>query len=440
MRFNPFISIFLGFITYLILYGICFSWFHIKSTVGLVLYLIFFIIGGFLATYFAKKRKIRYGLYEGIPLIIFTNMFHLTLERIIFSIILILSLSSIGGFLGMLTEKNNRKSFNKRLYRFNPYITMFLMLFITIPFFMGLSYLSSLQHIYFINFTFIFLFFIFLGGLIVAWFSKENKIKHSLYYGLILSIVLFAMWKGYFFKYSFFLILMLISAIVGGIIAENEEDTIKNLLNNKFQEEYKKFFVKLFNRNKMFIITSSAIFFVSVLIGGIGTLLSSNFSHSMINLYYYYTSGHNEPLTTFSIFLNNSTNIILICYIGGISFGIISIFNLVRVSLVFGFISVKDPIDTIFYILPHGIFELSGIIIATAAGFKLLITAMNIIGGGLHIKRDKPLTGQINSILRANYLKFRDSLILFIIAIILIFIAAIIEANISIPLAEHVIS
>ena len=246
--------------------------------------------------------------------------------------------------------------------------------------------------------------------------------------------------KDIFFKYSFFLILILISVIVGGVIAENEEDTIKNLSNNKFQGENKNYFVKLFNRNKMFIIASSAIFFVSVFIGGIGTLLSSNFSHSMINLYYYYTSGHNEPLTTFSIFLNNSTNIILICYIGGISFGIISIFDLVRVALVFGFISVKDPIDTIFYILPHGIFELSGIIIATAAGFKLLITAMNIIGGGLHIKRDKPITGQISSILRANYLKFRDSLILFIIAIILIFIAAIIEANISIPLAEHMIS
>lgn len=145
-------------------------------------------------------------------------------------------------------------------------------------------------------------------------------------------------------------------------------------------------------------------------------------------------------MTTLSIFLNNSTNIILIYYIGGISFGIISIFHLVRDALVFRFISVNDPIDTIFYILPHGIFEFSGIIIATAAGFKLLITAMNIIGGGLHIKKDRALARQINSILRANYLKFRDSLILFIIAIILIFIAAIIEANISIPLAEHVIS
>lgn len=77
---------------------------------------------------------------------------------------------------------------------------------------------------------------------------------------------------------------MPLSAIIGGVIAENEEDTIKKLLHNKFLGEYKNFFIGLFNRNKMFIIASSALFFHQYL--GICTLLSGNFSHSMINLFY----------------------------------------------------------------------------------------------------------------------------------------------------------
>jgi uncharacterized membrane protein SpoIIM required for sporulation len=39
-----------------------------------------------------------------------------------------------------------------------------------------------------------------------------------------------------------------------------------------------------------------------------------------------------------------------------------------------------------------------------------------------------------------NYLKFKDSVILLVIAIFLLFIAAIIEANITAPLAHYILS
>jgi len=110
---------------------------------------------------------------------------------------------------------------------------------------------------------------------------------------------------------------------------------------------------------------------------------------------------------------------------------------LVFIGLINGFQFVKYPFLLV-YILPHGIFEISSYIIATAAGFKLLSTALHIIWGLLHIRRSTPLVEQINKVFGGNYLRFRDSLILFVIAIVLLFIAAIIEANVSMKLGNYI--
>jgi len=52
----------------------------------------------------------------------------------------------------------------------------------------------------------------------------------------------------------------------------------------------------------------------------------------------------------------------------------------------------------------------------------------------LHIERNKSKITQISRILDANNSRFRDSIILFLISVIVLFIAAIIAANITIPL------
>ena len=63
-----------------------------------------------------------------------------------------------------------------------------------------------------------------------------------------------------------------------------------------------------------------------------------------------------------------------------------------------------------------------------------------MIRDSIGIQNDIPINDQINKVLDVNYLKFKDSVILLVIAIFLLFIAAIIEANITAPLAHYILS
>ena len=110
MRFHPVVSIILGFVVLIILDLIVFLWLNIDSIAGFIIYFLSFIIGGFLAMYFAREKKIRYILYSLIPVIIvlfFLNQFFSGLVAVIFM--------SIGGLLGKITYKDIRDiRFNTR--------------------------------------------------------------------------------------------------------------------------------------------------------------------------------------------------------------------------------------------------------------------------------------------------------------------------------------
>ncbi len=73
-------------------------------------------------------------------------------------------------------------------------------------------------------------------------------------------------------------------------------------------------------------------------------------------------------------------------------------------------------------ILPHGIFEIPAIIIAGAAGFKIPYEIVRYLAG----KKDQPLTKQ----------DIKEYLALALISIILIVIAAWIEANVTLQIAK----
>ena len=66
MRFHHVVSIIFGFIVFAILSLIAFFVFGLKTEIGNFLSFLSIFIAGFVATFFAKDRKIRYGIYEGI--------------------------------------------------------------------------------------------------------------------------------------------------------------------------------------------------------------------------------------------------------------------------------------------------------------------------------------------------------------------------------------
>ncbi|MGZ7070231.1 MAG: stage II sporulation protein M, partial [Methanobacterium sp.] len=137
-------------------------------------------------------------------------------------------------------------------------------------------------------------------------------------------------------------------------------------------------------------------------------------------------------LTTLSIFINNM-KIAFFLYGGGIFVGITTLIMLAYNGLFIGYVASKFNIgDFLIYTIPHGVFELSGIVVAGAAGLRLASTVINILRDIFDIQRHMPVGEQLKSILDANYFEFKDSLKLFLIAAVLILIGAIIEANFTV--------
>ncbi len=158
-----------------------------------------------------------------------------------------------------------------------------------------------------------------------------------------------------------------------------------------------------------------------------------SFLTSLINL----IQGMNVKINTFSIFLHNLRSI-FITYVGGI-IGIIPALVLAGNGFIYGsFVGyfmhggvlnnygISNPLDFIIYTLPHGIFEIPGLIISCTAGFRLASAVFNYLW---NISKDTPID---------NYWELKDSLTLFVIGIVLTFIAAIIEANFSISIGNYI--
>ena len=212
------------------------------------------------------------------------------------------------------------------------------------------------------------------------------------------------------------------------------------MLEKRFSNEEKHhgFFTGLYKRNEMFLIASAFIFFASMFAG---YFLSGVMDHFLSGTLKSLKEGVNNgqiKLTTLSIFLNN-IKIAFSIYVWGIGFGIVTAGLLAFNGLFIGYAASKFAIgDFILYTLPHGVFEIAGIIIAGAAGFRLASCVIRIVSDMTHMKKYMPIKDQIGQIFNVNYDEFKESLVLFVIAAVLIFIAAIIEANFTISWASYV--
>lgn len=206
---------------------------------------------------------------------------------------------------------------------------------------------------------------------------------------------------------------------------------------NKIHNKYYGFFVGLYNRNKKLLLIAVVIYFASlfigIFIGYFSTAFTGNFLTSIINK----LRGMIIEITTFSILLHNLQSL-LFSYFGGliiiIPIGALAFNGFIYGAFVGYFLHggvlpnyfVSNPVDFIIYTLPHGIFEIPGFIIAGAAGFRLTTLVIGILES---ISRKTPIS--------EHYWKLKDSLALLVIAIVLIFIAAIIEANFSVSVGNY---
>ena len=107
MKVHPVISIILGIITVFIL-PLIWSVFTGAAPIPIIVFVVAIVLGGFIATYFSKEKKMQYGIYEGIIIILIfiipEALTHTTDIDILSSLIgitlVVLLPVSIGGYLG----------------------------------------------------------------------------------------------------------------------------------------------------------------------------------------------------------------------------------------------------------------------------------------------------------------------------------------------------
>ncbi len=208
--------------------------------------------------------------------------------------------------------------------------------------------------------------------------------------------------------------------------------------NTNFWNKYLRVFIGLYNRNKTVLILSVVIFFGFLFLGLLVGYFSSDLIGNLLKTLVKTLHESNIEITALSLFLHN-LQAALIAYFGGIigiiPFGALSangfIYGAFLGYLIHGNIVTSSGVLTpgyfIIYTLPHGIFEIPGFIIAGAAGFRLTTMVLGIIKS---VMRKTPISN--------HYWKFKDSLALLAIAIVLIFIAAIIESNITISVGNYI--
>lgn len=185
----------------------------------------------------------------------------------------------------------------------------------------------------------------------------------------------------------------------------------------------------IYSRNETFLVLSAMMFICSVFIGyAFAGLLEPLLANILGDFKRRVVEG-DLKLDTLSLFFNN-LQIALLVYAGGIIFGLGTAYFLIYNGIFIGYAGSQYQLgDFIIATIPHGVFEIIGIIIAGAAGFRLANIIINILKGVLKLQSDFNMTNQFKFLLEVNYDDFKDTLIMMGIAVVLILIAAIIEAN-----------
>lgn len=181
----------------------------------------------------------------------------------------------------------------------------------------------------------------------------------------------------------------------------------------------------LFKRNKKFLLIGLAIFLVSFIAGALITNANIGDNYGLISetIYNHSQDGENAvtlpDFTPLDFFVHNLFADLIVVF-GGFLFSIISvlcvIFNGFSIGCPFG----GDFLFAFASIVPHSIFEYPASIFALAVAFNIT---------SLEIKMIK--NRSIRQVLEENRIVLKDIFALFIIMLVLLLIAAIIEGNIT---------
>lgn len=206
--------------------------------------------------------------------------------------------------------------------------------------------------------------------------------------------------------------------------------------------KFKDLLIDSLKENKKMILAFYAIFFVSFILSA---ALAGGHMENVIDDIPDSAGGSKDGnVTATELFIHNELGGIG-AYIASILFGIPAIiaiiYNGVSLGLTGALLSHFMPkgwIQYIIYLIPHGIFEFTAMVIQSVAGILLFLFIVDFLKGLIRSEKNGFKEKVIFSY-EENNKRFIQSLVLMIFGTILLLIAAPIEAYVSIPLSNFIL-
>ena len=208
-----------------------------------------------------------------------------------------------------------------------------------------------------------------------------------------------------------------------------------------------------FANNKIPLLIAILLFVIPLFIGYFCAGEISQYISPMVDNFEQQVADGTVTLTTQSLFINNVSVAIVLYALSALG-GVLGAIILANNGLFIGYYGVN--FDILVYALltiPHGIFEIPAIIIASTGGFVLLLFAIrfiyNIISPDYsYLDIFDPYFSDVKvsvkdrfvSSFKKNHSKLKESFIFLCLSVVLLIVAAFIEANLTIPIASIIFS
>ena len=194
-----------------------------------------------------------------------------------------------------------------------------------------------------------------------------------------------------------------------------------------------------FSENKIAFITAFVILFSSMILGYVFEMELQSYLNPVVDDLSNKVQSGVIRLTFPIIFLNNF-RIISSMFALGILFCFSAIILSFNGFFTGYYIASADNLFiTLLLIVPHGIFEFSSCIIACMSGF-VLFHFMVLFFYKLFAKKDSNIKQRIVTSFDLSFPKLKQAVILFVVALILMIIAGIVEVYLTVPFAKLVLS
>ena len=208
-----------------------------------------------------------------------------------------------------------------------------------------------------------------------------------------------------------------------------------------------------FSNNKKLLLLSTLLFVVPLFIGYFCSDAIASYVAPIVNSFEQNIADGTVTLTTQSLFTNNVSVAIIIYTLSALG-GILGAVILFNNGLFVGYYGVQ--LDILVYALltvPHGIFEIPAIIISATGGFVLLSFVLHFLWNLYspdysYLDIFDPYFSNVKISLKQRFVaafkknqnKLKESFIFLCLSVVLLIIAAFIEANLTIPIASAIFS